>query len=251
MAEQMAPMGWYDDPTQPGTQRFWDGTAWTEDRRPSTQATGATPRRSVSGQSLTSTDVRDQRFDSSFRGYAEDEVNAFLERAANSLRHFESGRPGGCTSTDVDQVTFHSTFGGLSEAQVDEFLDRVAAALRTYEQEPDQQMKRRASTTRQAKAARVDVATVASSEPVTAAEVSVRSFPEERSGYTESNVDDLLRRAAESLEAWESGEAGELTSDDAAHTRFFIDIRGYPKREVDEFVGRIVSTLRRYEQTGV
>jgi len=24
------PAGWYDDPEQPGQQRYWDGTAWTE-----------------------------------------------------------------------------------------------------------------------------------------------------------------------------------------------------------------------------
>ncbi|WP_082480986.1 DUF2510 domain-containing protein [Rathayibacter sp. Leaf299] len=26
--------GWYPDPTQPATQRYWDGTAWTEQRAP-------------------------------------------------------------------------------------------------------------------------------------------------------------------------------------------------------------------------
>jgi len=33
------PAGWYDDPEQPGQQRYWDGTAWTEHRA----AAGAAP----------------------------------------------------------------------------------------------------------------------------------------------------------------------------------------------------------------
>lgn len=28
------PAGWYPDPDDPGQQRWWDGTAWTEDRAP-------------------------------------------------------------------------------------------------------------------------------------------------------------------------------------------------------------------------
>jgi hypothetical protein len=30
----LPPAGWYDDPEQAGQQRFWDGTRWTDDRRP-------------------------------------------------------------------------------------------------------------------------------------------------------------------------------------------------------------------------
>jgi hypothetical protein len=28
------PAGWYDDPEEPGSKRYWDGTAWTQDRAP-------------------------------------------------------------------------------------------------------------------------------------------------------------------------------------------------------------------------
>ena len=28
------PAGWYDDPEEPGQQRYWDGTTWTEQRQP-------------------------------------------------------------------------------------------------------------------------------------------------------------------------------------------------------------------------
>lgn len=30
----MAPAGWYPDPTASATERYWDGAAWTEHRRP-------------------------------------------------------------------------------------------------------------------------------------------------------------------------------------------------------------------------
>lgn len=35
--------GWYEDPGQPGSQRYWDGTAWTEHRRPAPELTPAPP----------------------------------------------------------------------------------------------------------------------------------------------------------------------------------------------------------------
>lgn len=34
MSGQTTPAGWYPDPEQPGQQRYWDGSAWTENRQP-------------------------------------------------------------------------------------------------------------------------------------------------------------------------------------------------------------------------
>jgi uncharacterized RDD family membrane protein YckC len=34
MSGQTTPAGWYPDPEQPGQQRYWDGTSWTENRAP-------------------------------------------------------------------------------------------------------------------------------------------------------------------------------------------------------------------------
>jgi hypothetical protein len=34
------PPGWYPDPNDPYTQRYWDGTQWTENRAPGAQAQG-------------------------------------------------------------------------------------------------------------------------------------------------------------------------------------------------------------------
>ncbi|MDP1877964.1 MAG: DUF2510 domain-containing protein [Actinomycetota bacterium] len=38
-----APAGWYPDVTRPGTQRYWDGSAWTEHSQPLVQAASPTP----------------------------------------------------------------------------------------------------------------------------------------------------------------------------------------------------------------
>ena len=33
-AVESAPASWYDDPDQPGAERYWDGSSWTDRRRP-------------------------------------------------------------------------------------------------------------------------------------------------------------------------------------------------------------------------
>jgi uncharacterized RDD family membrane protein YckC len=37
MSAGLPPAGWYDDPEYGGQLRWWDGTAWTNDRRPASQ----------------------------------------------------------------------------------------------------------------------------------------------------------------------------------------------------------------------
>src|SRR5690606_25447855 len=36
-----APAGWYPDPDDPNRYRFWTGTRWTDDRRPTMPPTGS------------------------------------------------------------------------------------------------------------------------------------------------------------------------------------------------------------------
>jgi hypothetical protein len=43
------PAGWYADPSVPSTERWWDGTAWTEHRRPAAPAGGQGPAQPAGG----------------------------------------------------------------------------------------------------------------------------------------------------------------------------------------------------------
>ena len=66
------------------------------------------------------------------RGYAPDEVDAFLDRAAAALDALAAGRPPGMDAEDVRLVVFRKPpIGkrGYAEAGVDEFLDQVAASF--------------------------------------------------------------------------------------------------------------------------
>ena len=68
------------------------------------------------------------------RGYAPEEVDAFLARAAEALDARDAGRPPGLTPDEVHDVVFSKPgFGkgrGYDEDQVDVLLDAVEAALR-------------------------------------------------------------------------------------------------------------------------
>jgi len=66
------------------------------------------------------------------RGYAPDEVDAFLDRAAAALDAVAAGRPAGMSADDVHQVVFRKPpvgKRGYAEAAVDDFLDLLAASL--------------------------------------------------------------------------------------------------------------------------
>ncbi len=49
MEMQHTPPGWYPDPHQAGTQRYWDGSQWTESRAP-----GAVPKLPTNGKATAS-----------------------------------------------------------------------------------------------------------------------------------------------------------------------------------------------------
>lgn len=79
---------------------------------------------------LTSTDVRRVRFERSFWGYSQREVDRFLKRAALALETAEAGGDPDLTASDIDRVTFGGSFVGYAEGQVDVFLEDLSAALR-------------------------------------------------------------------------------------------------------------------------
>lgn len=80
---------------------------------------------------LTSIDIRGVRFERSFWGYSQHEVDRFLRRAAEALEAAESGSPPAMTPEDVERVTFGGSLIGYAEGQVDVFLEELAAALRS------------------------------------------------------------------------------------------------------------------------
>lgn len=78
---------------------------------------------------LTSADVRRVRFERSFWGYSQREVDRFLKRAALALETCEAGGEPSLTVSDVTHVRFGGSFVGYAEGQVDVFLEDLAAAL--------------------------------------------------------------------------------------------------------------------------
>lgn len=80
---------------------------------------------------LTAIDIEKVRFERSFWGYSQREVDRFLRRAATALHAVEAGGDPGLTAAHVEQVTFAGSLVGYAESQVDVFLDELAAALRT------------------------------------------------------------------------------------------------------------------------
>jgi len=81
---------------------------------------------------LTSDDVRRVRFERSFWGYSQREVDRFLKRAALALETAEAGGDPDLTASDVDRVRFGGALVGYAEGQVDLFLEDLASALRHH-----------------------------------------------------------------------------------------------------------------------
>jgi hypothetical protein len=47
--QQLPPPGWYPDPNDPSTQRYWDGSQWTDSRAP---GAAVAPARSTNGKAI-------------------------------------------------------------------------------------------------------------------------------------------------------------------------------------------------------
>lgn len=84
---------------------------------------------------VTADEVRRIAFDRAplvARGYDEEEVDGFLDRAVEALTAREAGRSAGLSGTDVRSVMFRKPppgRRGYHPDQVDEFLDRLAFTL--------------------------------------------------------------------------------------------------------------------------
>ena len=70
-----------------------------------------------------------------------------------------------------------------------------------------------------------------------------------REGYAMDDVDTYLDRVRTSLESWESGVPGELTSDAVMQSRFALTKfrTGYVDEEVDNYLDEVSATLQSFE----
>ncbi len=124
------PADWYPDPAGSGQLRYFDGKVWTDFYH----GAPADPESRSSRGGLTADDVHNVAFSAppiGRRGYHEDQVDAFLERVEQQLRHPQTA--GGLTAADVRNVSFSKPpFGkrGYNVDEVDAFLDVVEQALR-------------------------------------------------------------------------------------------------------------------------
>jgi DivIVA domain-containing protein len=149
-------------------------------------------------------------------GYDRTQVDAFLAR----VRATESGEDD-LTPADIEDVRFgrSATGPGYRESEVDDLLDRAAAAIAAIPRQSD-------------------------TSPLTAGEIRATRFPpvpEGRRGYTATEVDALLTRAAATLDG-----ADDLTAEDIRHAAFGAPPPGglgYHEVAVDVFLDRLESTL--------
>lgn len=81
---------------------------------------------------LTAAEVRGVRFERSFWGYSQREVDRFLTRAALALETAEAGGKPDLSPNEVENVTFGGALVGYAEGQVDLFLEELSAALQRH-----------------------------------------------------------------------------------------------------------------------
>lgn len=70
-----------------------------------------------------------------------------------------------------------------------------------------------------------------------------------REGYSRDEVDAFIETVRETLQYWEGGRAGDLSSDSVVAARFTpTKFRaGYDQGEVDDFLDDVTATLNGYE----
>jgi len=154
-------------------------------------------------------------------GYDAAEVDAFLQRAAQTLE----GTGAELTSDDVHAVLFTPVWRrGYDVAAVDDLLDRLADALR-----------------RSPRVGRHAAAPVLTAADLRA--VHLPGAPLLSPGYVRDDVDALLRRAASALTHRGASGPG-LSAEDVRAARFGSTRRGgYDVAAVDELLDRVVRAL--------
>jgi DivIVA domain-containing protein len=168
------------------------------------------------------------------RGYAPDQVDAFLERARSALQR--PGQYGGVSARQVRTVGFDLVRGGYVVDEVDAALDRLEDELAQRERDAGVQRLGRqawlAEATSGAQALRNRLA-----------RPDGERFPRGQGlelGYSRADVDALCHQLAAYFAAGEAVPAEEVR---AAVFRSALGSRGYREGPVDVFLDRVVEVL--------
>ena len=212
---------------------------------------------------LTSAAVLDARFTvTRFReGYDQDEVTAFLARAAAALAAWEAGAGApDLAGDDVVAQRFRPTKfdNGFDQDEVDDLLDRIGVALR--EHAAAAHAAEAAAASAAASAASTTEATAAPVAPppalVRASAITDAGFPTRRfgHGFSPSGVDGFLAAVRSVIADYERpgmlDPAPALSAADVVNVRFTPTWwrSGYDQDEVAAYLTRIIETLHYYEQ---
>jgi DivIVA domain-containing protein len=172
------------------------------------------------------------RFTLAMRGYAPDEVDNFLDRAARELDRLHAGKPVTLSAAEVRAAGFARVARGYAMPEVETYLDDLA---REFEELAPPK---------------------AGPPPAPALEVRGRQFARVLRGYAPREVDGLLARVDDELRllrdalAANAPYAPRLTAHDVQNAEFNrAGVRGYAMPEVDAFLDEVAEELDRLQRT--
>lgn len=191
---------------------------------------------------LTAEHITEQVFAKAMRGYAMNEVDEFLDRAAEEIARWHDALARGhrpttrlLTPREVSEVSFSKAMRGYDMAEVDEFLDELAAELVRLHA----LVSRRAATP---------------PRRVSAEDVLHKEFHVAMRGYQRREVDRFLDQVAREVIRWQDALAQGyrpsmclVTPQDVNEKAFTKVVRGYAMIEVDTFLDELTDELARLQ----
>jgi DivIVA domain-containing protein len=175
-------------------------------------------------------DLYDRVFTRAMRGYATEEVDAFLRDLGDELDRRHRGFPPRRVAEDVRRAAFSTAVRGYAVLEVDDFLDMLAEELERLEEAE--------------RASQADAPPVEAPWPETPGTGAVR-FTLAMRGYATEEVDAFLDRAARELDRLARGETATLTAAQVRGATFSRVVRGYAMPEVETYLEDLG---REYEQ---
>lgn len=191
---------------------------------------------------LTAQHINEQTFARAIRGYAMQEVDDFLDRAAEEVARWQDALGRGLRPTtrlltprEVSEIVFSKAMRGYDMAEVDEFLDELAAELLYLHG---------MASRRAAPAAR----------RLTADDILRREFHIAVRGYHRREVDRFLDQVARELIRWQDAlsqgfrpSTRLVTPQDINEKLFTKVLRGYAMIEVDAFLDELTDEIARLQ----